>query len=98
MSLIKMQSDIHLYPEQRINYKNVFDKCLGSIEKSVLTMWRRSTPTIMRAMKMNIGMLGPYDAGKYFLVKRFGEFAGLKSWIYAEVHSDLHSAACLSIT
>ena len=47
-------------------------------EEGVVTMWRGSTPTIMRAMAMNIGMLGPYDAGKDFLERRFGNFDGLR--------------------
>lgn len=47
-------------------------------EEGFFTMWRGSTPTVMRAMAMNIGMLGPYDAGKDFLERRFGAFDGLR--------------------
>lgn len=33
-------------------------------EEGVATLWRGSIPTVLRAMSLNLGMLGPYDEVK----------------------------------
>lgn len=85
LALVRFQSDATLPPEQRRNYKHVFD-AFGRIikEEGVLALWRGSTPTVFRAMAMNLGnqthwlemtpsklsgMLAPYDEVKERLNK-----------------------------
>lgn len=60
--LIRMQADQNLKPELRRNYKNFFDAFSKIISnEGVFNLWRGSTPTIVRAMVLNFGMLGPFD-------------------------------------
>jgi len=72
LSLIRMQADGTLPLEQRRNYKNVFD-ALGRIvrEEGVLALWKGATPTVVRAMALNLGMLASYSEAKAQLDKRF---------------------------
>ena len=62
--------------EKRRNYRNVFHAFYRIIkEEGLFTLWRGSSPTICRAMAMNMGMMATYDEVKEFLVKNntFGE-------------------------
>jgi solute carrier family 25 oxoglutarate transporter 11 len=59
-----------LPPEQRRNYKNVFD-ALGRMikEEGLFSLWRGCTPTALRAMSLNAGMLSTYGEVKERLNK-----------------------------
>jgi solute carrier family 25 (mitochondrial oxoglutarate transporter), member 11 len=71
--LVRMQSDGMLPVEQRRNYKNVIDACRRvPKEEGFLNLWKGATPTVIRAMAINFGMLGPYDECKERLAKYFG--------------------------
>lgn len=61
LALVRFQSDGALPPEQRRNYKHVFD-AFGKIikEEGFLSLWRGSTPTVVRGMAMNLGMVRIY--------------------------------------
>lgn len=63
--LIRMQSDGTLPPEQRRNYKNVFEG-LSRItkEEGFTKLWRGCTPTVVRAMIMNLALLAPFEEFK----------------------------------
>lgn len=75
LALIRMQNDTTLKPEERRNYKNVFDAFKRiSNEEGVLALWRGAIPTIIRAMSLNFGMLGPYDEVK----ERLDKYTGVK--------------------
>jgi Mitochondrial carrier protein len=51
-----MQNDTVLKPEERRNYKNVFDAFSRiTKEEGVLALWRGCVPTIIRAMALNFG-------------------------------------------
>lgn len=65
LTLVRFQADGSLPPDQRRNYKNVFE-AMGRIikEEGVLSLWRGSGSTIARAMSMNLGMLAPYEEVK----------------------------------
>lgn len=69
-----MQSDATLPVEQRRNYKNVFD-AFGRItrEEGILSCWKGATPTVVRAMSLNLGMLVSYDESKERLEKYLGK-------------------------
>ena len=58
---------------QRRNYKNVYDAFSRIVrEEGVGALWRGCTPTVVRAVSLNMGMLGPYDEIKEKLNKLFG--------------------------
>ena len=62
LALIRMQTDKTLPEDQRRNYKHVFDAFSRIVrEEGVLSLWRGCTPTIVRAMALNLGMLAPFD-------------------------------------
>ncbi|KAK6015447.1 hypothetical protein OSTOST_19130 [Ostertagia ostertagi] len=49
LALIRMTGDGQLPPEQRRNYKNVFDALIRVVkEEGVFTLWRGCAPTVMR--------------------------------------------------
>jgi solute carrier family 25 oxoglutarate transporter 11 len=63
--LIRMQADGRLPPENRRNYKNIFDALLRIYrEEGVKTYWRGATPTVSRAIVVNITQLATYDHAK----------------------------------
>jgi len=68
LSLVRMQNDLNLPPEERRNYKNVGDALSRTIkEEGILTLWRGSGPTVARAMAMNFSLLVPFEFMKKFL-------------------------------
>ena len=74
LALIRMQADGMLKPEERRNYNHVFN-AIGRIvkEEGLFALWRGCTPTVIRAMVINFGMLGPYDECKERLRKYLGD-------------------------
>lgn len=60
-----MQSDETLPLEQRRNYKHFFDAASRIVkEEGFLSLWKGATPTVVRAMSLNLGMLVAYDEAK----------------------------------
>jgi len=73
--LVRFQSDATLPPNERRNYKHVFHAFSTIIkEEGLPALWRGSAPTVLRAMSLNLGMLGPYDEVK----ERLNKFSGTK--------------------
>ena len=73
--LIRLQSDATLPEAQRRNYTgfgNAFSRIIK--EEGFLSLWRGSSPTIIRAMVLNFGMLGPFDEVK----EKINRFKGSK--------------------
>jgi solute carrier family 25 oxoglutarate transporter 11 len=69
-----MQSDSTLPLEQRRNYKNVIDAFSRiAREEGFLSLWKGCTPTVVRAMALNLGMLVSYDESKERLQKVLGK-------------------------
>lgn len=60
-----MQADNQLPVEERRNYKNFFD-AFSRIknEEGWVGLWRGATPTIIRAIVLNLAMLASYDEAK----------------------------------
>eukprot|EP00123_Amoebidium_parasiticum_P009245 comp19358_c0_seq1/m.22302 comp19358_c0_seq1/g.22302 ORF comp19358_c0_seq1/g.22302 comp19358_c0_seq1/m.22302 type:complete len:296 (-) comp19358_c0_seq1:608-1495(-) len=76
LALIRMQADATLPAAQRRNYTNVFN-ALGRIakEEGITGWWKGSTPTVVRAMALNMGMLASYDQTKEYLTQKVGKGA-----------------------
>jgi len=73
LALIRMQADGTLPVAERRNYKHVGDALTRIVkEEGVISLWKGSTPTVVRAMAVNLGMLGPFDEAKERLSKHFG--------------------------
>lgn len=71
--LIRLQSDGTLPEAQRRNYRNFGDAFSRIIkEEGVAALWKGATPTVIRAMALNLGMLGPFDEFKERLNKFYG--------------------------
>jgi solute carrier family 25 oxoglutarate transporter 11 len=65
LALIRMQADSQLPIAERRNYKNVFDAFSRiSKEEGVSGLWRGATPTVIRAVVLNLAMLSSYDHAK----------------------------------
>lgn len=59
--------------EQRRNYKNFADAFKTIVkEEGAHNLWKGSTPTIVRAVVLNLGMLAPFDESKERLMKFYG--------------------------
>mmetsp|Transcript_27883 Transcript_27883/g.29047 ORF Transcript_27883/g.29047 Transcript_27883/m.29047 type:complete len:290 (+) Transcript_27883:37-906(+) len=68
LSLVRMQNDLNLPPNERRNYKHVFDAMIRTVkEEGLFTLWRGSTPTIARAMSLNFSLLVPFEGMKKVL-------------------------------
>lgn len=62
LALIRMQADARLPEAERRNYKNVFNAFSRiTSEEGVSALWRGATPTIIRAIVLNLAMLSSYD-------------------------------------
>ncbi|XP_043679952.1 mitochondrial 2-oxoglutarate/malate carrier protein-like isoform X1 [Vespula pensylvanica] len=76
LTLIRMTADGRLPPDQRRNYKNVFDAIFRIVkEEGLFTLWRGAVPTMGRAMVVNAAQLASYSQAKQMLLEtgRFKE-------------------------
>jgi solute carrier family 25 (mitochondrial oxoglutarate transporter), member 11 len=73
LALIRLQTDSTLPEDQRRHYRNVGDAFTRiAREEGPTALWKGVGPTMVRAMALNLGMLGPYDQVKEMLTKVFG--------------------------
>jgi solute carrier family 25 oxoglutarate transporter 11 len=73
LALIRLQTDSTLPEAQRRHYKHVGDAFTRIVrEEGPLALWKGVGPTMVRAMALNLGMLGPYDQCKEVLTKYLG--------------------------
>ncbi len=74
LCLVRLQSDQTLPPEQRRNYKNVFDALFRiPKEEGITGLWKGASPTVTRAIALNIGMLVSYEEAKERVQKYVGK-------------------------
>jgi solute carrier family 25 oxoglutarate transporter 11 len=65
LALVRMQADTMLPVAERRNYTNVGNAFSRIVkEEGVMALWRGSTPTVTRAVVLNLAMLAPYDEVK----------------------------------
>jgi solute carrier family 25 oxoglutarate transporter 11 len=70
IALVRLQSDSMAAPEDRRNYKNVFDALVRTTkEEGVGALYKGLGPNILRGMSMNVGMLACYDQAKEVVSK-----------------------------
>jgi len=73
LALIRLQTDATLPVEQQRHYKHVGDAFYRiCTEEGVTSLWKGVGPTMVRAMALNLGMLGPYDQAKEMISKITG--------------------------
>ena len=74
LALVRMQADFTLPEAERRNYRNV-GHALSSIVKNegFINLYRGWTPTIARAMSLNLSMLVTYDVVKEYLESKFSK-------------------------
>lgn len=74
LALIRFQADGVLPAAERRNYKNVFNALARiSSQEGFTNLWKGASPTIVRAMALNLGMLAPYEECKQRFKKIWGE-------------------------
>lgn len=79
LALVRMQADSTLPINERRNYKHVFDAFSRIIkEEGVTSCWNGATPTILRAMALNVAMLVTYDEAKERLTAYLGTGANVR--------------------
>jgi len=70
IALVRLQSDSMAAPEDRRNYKNVFDALIRTTkEEGFGALYKGLGPNILRGMSMNVGMLACYDQAKEVVAK-----------------------------
>lgn len=73
LALIRFQSDGTLPPAERRNYKNVGDAFARIVkEEGFFSLWKGSTPTILRALALNMMMLTSNDQIKEYITHAKG--------------------------
>lgn len=72
MTLVRMQADAKLPPDQRRNYANVVQGVIhiGKTE-GIGALWRGSSPTCARAMVITASQFAVYDQVKEILLRRY---------------------------
>lgn len=72
LSLIRMQADATLPPAERRNYRGIFDAVRRIVaEEGVTGLWKGSSPTVVRAMALNVAMLATSDEVKERLAPHY---------------------------
>ena len=70
LALVRMQADSRLPEDKRRNYKNVVDAFRRiAKDEGFFSLWRGATPTIIRAIVLNLAMLSSYDEVKEQIMK-----------------------------
>jgi solute carrier family 25 oxoglutarate transporter 11 len=65
LALVRMQADSRLPKEEKRNYTSVFNAFSRiTKEEGFAALWRGATPTVIRAVVLNLAMLASYDEVK----------------------------------
>ena len=72
--VVRLSNDATLAPDQRRNYKNVFDTASRiAKEEGVSAFWRGSTPFVQRAMLVGIFQVATLDQFKDMYAKHLNQ-------------------------
>lgn len=94
VALIRMTADGHLPPEMRRNYRNAGAALVEMSKKEgVFSLWRGSSPTVMRAMVLNMAQLASYSQAKSVLQRSADMSDGLGLHFTASMISGFISTA-----
>lgn len=73
LTIVRFQADGTLPPDQKRNYRNWHDALRKIVKKEGFrSLWKGATPTIVKAMVMNLGLLVSYEECKMRLRKHLG--------------------------
>ena len=65
LALVRMQADARLPEAERRNYGNVVNAFRRIVkDEGFFALWRGATPTVIRAIVLNLAMLSSYDEVK----------------------------------
>eukprot|EP00529_Nitzschia_sp_RCC80_P029485 CAMPEP_0113495466 /NCGR_PEP_ID=MMETSP0014_2-20120614/29625_1 /TAXON_ID=2857 /ORGANISM="Nitzschia sp." /LENGTH=322 /DNA_ID=CAMNT_0000389367 /DNA_START=292 /DNA_END=1260 /DNA_ORIENTATION=- /assembly_acc=CAM_ASM_000159 len=74
IALVRLQADGMAKPEDRRNYKNVFDALIRTTkEEGIGALYKGLAPNILRGMSMNVGMMACYDQAKEVVASLLGD-------------------------
>ena len=74
IALVRLQADGMAKPEDRRNYKNVFDALIRTTrEEGIGALYKGLAPNILRGMSMNVGMMACYDQAKEVIAGILGD-------------------------
>ena len=93
--LIRMQADMSLPEAQRRRYTgfmNAFSRIVS--EEGFLSLWRGSSPTIIRAVVLNLAMLAPFDEAKERLNQFFGKKDNIEIRLASSAFAGFLAAFC----
>jgi len=83
--LIRIQADTTLPLDQRRGYTSFFDAAKRiPAEEGVLSFWKGGSPTVVRAMALNLGMFTTYEESKQRLLKMMPNNQGA-AWFMSSV-------------
>lgn len=72
--MVRSWADVKLAPQHRKNYNNIFNGVARiAKEEGIKTLWRASTPNILRAVGLNLGMMTSYQELKERLKPYLGD-------------------------
>ena len=95
LALVRMQADTTLPQEQRRNYKHVGDAFSRIVkEEGVVSLWKGSVPTILRASSLNVAMFVTYDSAKEIATATMGSST---SPIAIQIGSSMISAVATAV-
>lgn len=95
LTLLRMQADTHLPADQRRNYKGVGDAFKRIVrEEGVAGLFTGATPTVVRAMALNMGMLASNDQAKEMLEGMGLEKGGLPVVMGGAFIAGFFASAC----
>ncbi|EGR32264.1 mitochondrial carrier protein, putative [Ichthyophthirius multifiliis] len=94
LALVRFQGDTLLPIDQRRNYKNIFDALRRIVsEEGVLALWKGCSPTVVRAMLLNLGMLSTFDEAK----ERLNEYTKTTDTLQTQVIASALSGIVASV-